>query len=264
MKLVTKYRLYVDEVGNPDLDSSSDPNHRFLCLAGVIFELDYVKKVLSPELEDLKTRYFGSHPDDPIILHRKELLYGKPPFSALKDPNIRERFNKEFLAKLREWNYTVIAVIIDKREHAEKYSTWRYDPYHYCQEILIERYRLFLDIRKARGDIMFESRGSKEDMRLKKSFRAIMESGTHNLSADDLQRHFTSMELKVKSKQANIAGLQVADLIAHPARRWCFKNMFDMHDQSNTFGDQVILILERDKFFRYNGIINSYGVKKLP
>ena len=259
-----KYRMYVDEVGNPDLDSSIDPNHRFLCLAGVIFDLDYVMRVLSPDIENLKTKYFGSHPDDPVILHRKELLYSKPPFSSLKDPELKERFNKELLAKLRIWDYNVIVVIIDKREHAEKYSTWRYDPYHYCQEVLIERYRLFLDIKKAKGDIMFESRGSKEDMRLKKSFRTIMESGTHNLSAEDLQKHFTSLELKVKSKQANIAGLQVADLIAHPARRWGFKTIFNMPDPSNTFGDQVIEILTSEKFFRYNGVISSYGVKKLP
>ncbi len=264
MKQVLKYRMYVDEVGNPDLASSSDPNHRFLCLAGVVFDLDYVMNVLSPELESLKFRYFGSHPDDPIILHRKELLYSKPPFSVLKDLILKEQFNIELLQKLTEWDYTVNAVVIDKKEHSEKYSTWRYDPYHYCQEVLIERYRLFLDIRKTKGDIMFESRGSKEDMRLKKSFRSIMESGTHNLSADDLQEHFTSKELKVKSKQANIAGLQVADLIAHPVRRWCFKNIFNMHEVSNTFGDKVIEILESKKFFRYNGLIISYGDKKLP
>ena len=259
-----KYRLYVDEVGNPDLNSSADENHRFLCLAGIIIDLDYVIKVLSPELEALKVKYFGSHPDEPIILHRKEILYKKPPFSNLKNPETELRFNNELLDKLREWNYSVITVIIDKREQSEKYSTWRYDPYHYCQEVLIERYRLFLNINKAKGDVMFESRGGKEDMRLKRSFRAIMDSGTHNLSSEDLHLHMTSIELKVKSKQANIAGLQVADLIAHPARRWCFKNFFGMDDAQYTFGDRVIEILECEKFFRYNGEIRSYGAKKLP
>jgi len=33
-----KYRIYVDETGNPDLKSSDDPNHRFLILIGVIKE----------------------------------------------------------------------------------------------------------------------------------------------------------------------------------------------------------------------------------
>lgn len=259
-----KYRLYVDEVGNPDLESSADENHRFLCLTGVIIELDYVSKVISPQLESLKVKYFGSHPDEPIILHRKELVRRKPPFTVLRDPEIERRFNEDILLKLKQWEYSVIVVIIDKHEHAEKYTTWRYDPYHYCQEILIERYRLFLNINKSKGDIMFESRGGKEDMRLKRSFRQIMDSGTHNISSFDLQSHLTSLELKVKSKQSNIAGLQVADLLAHPARRWCFRNFYGMDDKKQTFGDRVIDILEREKFFRYKGEITSYGVKKLP
>jgi len=91
-----------------------------------------------------------------------------------------------------------------------------------------------------------------------------MDSGTHNLSSEDLHMHLTSIELKIKSKQANIAGLQVADLIAHPARRWCFKNFFGMDDALYIFGDRVIEILESEKFFRYNEEIRSFGAKKLP
>ncbi|HUT24239.1 MAG TPA: hypothetical protein VM492_07865 [Sumerlaeia bacterium] len=37
-----KHRIYIDEVGNSDLESSDDPNHRFLSLTGVVLGLDYV------------------------------------------------------------------------------------------------------------------------------------------------------------------------------------------------------------------------------
>ncbi|MFZ4661805.1 MAG: DUF3800 domain-containing protein, partial [Caldilineaceae bacterium] len=74
-----KYRLYIDEVGNSDLDASSDPNHRYLSLTGVICELGYVQATLFPALETLKQRYFGSHPDEPICLHRKELVNHRYP-----------------------------------------------------------------------------------------------------------------------------------------------------------------------------------------
>ncbi len=259
-----KYRLYVDEVGNPDLRSSENEEHRFLCLAGVAVEIDYTANTLNPELEDLKKKYFNSHPDEPIILHRKEILYKKPPFSILKDNELLGKFNNELLEKLTDWEYTVFAILIDKKEHDERYSTWKYDPYHYCQEILIERFRLFLDIKGSKGDIMVESRGSKEDMRLKDSYRRIMENGTHNLSSDDLKSHFTSLELKVKPKTANISGLQLADLIAHPSRRWFFKSVLNMDDGKVTFEDEIINILEKAKFFRYRGKIYGYGTKKLP
>ncbi len=109
-----KYRLYVDEVGNPDLRSSENEEHRFLCLTGVVFEIEYVSKVLFPELEKIKSDFFNSHPDDPIIFHRKEILKRKPPFSVLRDQTIRERFNKTILEKLESWEYTVFSVLIDK------------------------------------------------------------------------------------------------------------------------------------------------------
>ena len=63
-----KYRIYIDEVGNPDLGSSDNPNHRFLSLTGVILELDYVQSILHPQMEKLKEKFFKSHPDEPIIL----------------------------------------------------------------------------------------------------------------------------------------------------------------------------------------------------
>ena len=37
-----------------------------------------------------------------------------------------------------------------------------------------------------------------------------------------------------------------------------------MDDGKNTFGDEIIKILEKDKFFRYEGKIYGYGAKKLP
>lgn len=259
-----KYRLYVDEVGNSDLKSSTHQDHQFLCLTGVAFDLDYVNNTLFPQVEEFKRKYFGSHPDDPIILHRKELLHKKPPFSVLQAPRIEKEFNTELLRHLADWDYNVIAVLIDKLEHSQRYSTWKYDPYHYCQEILIERFRLFLDIKRAHGDMMFESRGGKEDTRLKRSFKNIMENGTNNLSAADLSNHFTSKEVKIKPKSANVSGLQIADLVAHPVRRWFFQEYYGENDGKTTFGDQVIKILLDRKFFRYRCGIKGYGAKKLP
>ncbi|MCF8083798.1 MAG: hypothetical protein K9M96_11930 [Deltaproteobacteria bacterium] len=93
--MTNKYRMYVDEVGNPDLESSFNPNHRFLSLTGIIIHLNYVKEAFHSEIELLKAKYFSSHPDDPVVLHRKELLSAKPPFQALSDQAVREKFDKE-------------------------------------------------------------------------------------------------------------------------------------------------------------------------
>ena len=45
--------MYVDEVGNADLGASTDPNHRYLVITGVVMDLDYVGRVVAPRLESL-------------------------------------------------------------------------------------------------------------------------------------------------------------------------------------------------------------------
>lgn len=110
-----KYRIYIDEVGNPDLESSDNPNHRFLSLTGIILELDYVKSVLHPQMEALKAKYFDYHPDDPIVFHRKEMVNALLPFQNLKAPDIRAKFDSELLTLLRSWQYVVISVCLDKK-----------------------------------------------------------------------------------------------------------------------------------------------------
>jgi len=110
-----KYRIYIDEVGNPDLESSDNPNHRFLSLTGIIFELEYVKKIVFPKLETLKNKYFNAHPDEPIVLHRKELFKADYPFETLRDPKTRKSFDEEILNLLEKLNYTIITVCLDKK-----------------------------------------------------------------------------------------------------------------------------------------------------
>ena len=64
----------------------------------------------------------------------------------------------------------MISVCLDKKSHQDTYQVWRYDPYHYCLALLLERFTFFLEHQEVKGDVMAESRGGKEDMRLKKSF----------------------------------------------------------------------------------------------
>jgi len=104
-----KNRLYIDEVGNSDLKASRDPNHRYLSLTGVILGLDYVDRVVAPEIETLKRRYFTTHVDEPLVFHRKELVNRRPPFQALRDRKIEEKFNADLLNLLERLEYRVIS-----------------------------------------------------------------------------------------------------------------------------------------------------------
>jgi hypothetical protein len=255
-----KYRIYVDEVGNPDLGSSDSPNHRFLSLTGVAFGLEYVGEVLHPQVEALKREFFGSHPDEPVILHRKELVNARPPFEALRDRATRAAFDERLLALMNAWEYTVVSVCLDKKKHRETYATWRYDPYHYCLAVLLERFVFLLDQTDARGDAMAESRGGREDRRLKASFARLLERGTDYVAPERFTHRLTSRQLKVKPKAANIAGLQVADLLAHPSRNEIILENQSAAVRLGPFAEKVVRILQ-DKYYQQGGRI--YGKKLL-
>ncbi len=244
-----KFRIYIDEVGNPDLESSEDPNHRFLSLTGVILDLDYVQQVVHPQMEVLKGKYFSYHPDEPVVFHRSEMVNALPPFQALKDPEVRRNFDDELLRLLDAWEYSVTSVCLDKKKHKETYTVWRYDPYHYCLEVLLERFVFFLNRRQSHGDAFAESRGGKEDRRLKAAYIRLWEHGTNFVGPDQFQRALTSKQLKVKLKTNNISGLQLADLLAHPSRNEILKEQGLLQKDLAPFAQQVIAILGR----KYDG-----------
>ena len=114
------------------------------------------------------------------------------------------------------------------------------------------------------GDVLAESRGGKEDRRLKDSFARLYDSGTDYVQASKFSDRLTSKQLKVKSKSNNIAGLQIADLVAHPS----FKATQARHENRalpDNFGGKVGVILEGSKYHRHpSGKIDGWGRKWLP
>ena len=172
------------------------------------------------------------------------MLNARAPFDALKDDGVRQLFDEELLKLLADWRYTVITVCLDKKKHKETYSMWRYDPYHYCLAVLLERFAFFLRREGAVGDVMAESRGGKEDMRLKKSFARLWEQGTEYVEPAQFQERFTSKQLKVKIKANNISGLQVCDLLAHSSRHEILWESQLVERPPAPFAKKVIAILQ--------------------
>lgn len=109
-----------------------------------------------------KRRYFGSHPDEPVTLHRKELVNHRYPFQALRDPDVESMFNQDLLTYLRNWEYRVVTVCLDKKNHIETYQTWARSPYYYCLVILLERFNFWLNRIDSKGDVTAEYRDCKE------------------------------------------------------------------------------------------------------
>lgn len=233
---------------------------------GVILDHTYVDQVLQPEMEKLKRDFFEYHADEPVVFHRKDMVNYRGRFGVLKNPEIESAFNNALLKCFKHWEYSIITVLMDKKEHRDKYQIWKFDPYHYCLAVLMERYLFFLERHNAQGDVLIESRGTNPDMRLKKSFMQLMEVGSEFIKGEKFKQRLTSGEIKVKPKQANIAGLQLADLLAHPCRRDSLRRtgLYDSSgDKPRPFGEQIIEVIT-EKYERYKGEIMGSGIKKLP
>jgi hypothetical protein len=261
------HRMYVDEVGNHDMKESLSENERFLTLFGVWTDFNHMVNVIQPEMRAIKLEFFQPDPDNPVILHRKEICRYQGVFSTLYgDKEKRKRFGDRMLRAYREWQYTAAVVTIDKLEHLSRYQVWRHAPYHYCLEVLLERYVLFLHYRGLRGDIMVESRNATLDRKLKDSFGRLYKDGTRHISAEIMQESLTSGELKLKKKKTNVAGLQLADLLAHSAQYDLLAECGIVESQESEYGREIARILNEDKYNRdtKTGRIQGYGKKLLP
>lgn len=260
----SKYRMYIDESGNSDTGIAAGENNRFLCLTGVIFDLEYVNIVFAKELEDFKSKFFGFNADNPTVLHRKDIVNYRGKFSVLKDEQTRIRFNSELFEKISNWQFTIISVLIDKKEIVNIYGEWANHPYHFCLEVLLEKYIIFLKDKHAIGDVLIESRDKEDDRKLSEVYRTLYSKGTRFVNGEELRRYLSSVEIKIKPKTANIAGLQIADLLVTNIRnRILIKHNLKQNLNPNSFGNKLVNLII-PKIFKHRTKIWGYGLKKLP
>jgi len=254
------YRLYIDESGDHTYYETEDPAKRYLGLTGILVESEFYRTIFQPELELLKQRHFPHSPDEPVILHREDIVNRRGPFWRLRDPEKEKIFNEDLLQFLKQQRYCVISVVIDKNAQVRRYSEAAYHPYHYCLIAILERYCGYLNFYNARGDVLAESRGGTEDSQLKVAYKSIYEAGTYYRSPEFFQKVLTSEEIKIKPKWKNIAGLQIADILAHPCKQDILVDLKKYTVFGDNFGMQICrCITPKYNQQVYEGKIWGYG-----
>jgi hypothetical protein len=260
-----RFRLYMDESGDHVFRETTLISHRFLCLLGCWFRNpDYLR--FHASLEELKTHYLPHHPDDPVILHRDDMINARKAFKALRVPDKRAAFDQDLLEVIQSADFKVMAVVIDKALMREKYREAAGHPYHIGLGFLLQRYAGYLNHINRVGDVLAEARGGEEDLLLKESYSRVYDRGIWDItSANTFQSALTSRELKLKSKPANIAGLQLADLLGHPTKMWVLKEYGLYTEPLAPFCEKIMPIVET-KFNRqlYQDIVEGYGYLLYP
>jgi hypothetical protein len=264
------YRLYLDESGTPSYEDCGSTDRQFLCITGVIISLEETKQKLFPALEQLKDEFFPSHhPDHPVILHRDEIVKKSGSFWPLRDDVINKKWEERIIKILEETEFRCISVVINKTSYKSKYGNAAHHPYLFVLNVILERYIKFLEDKNENGDVMAESRGGNEDMKLKGEYKSLYSRGTYYDSPIRFQNCLTSKEIKIKNKNQNVSGLQLADLICHPLKYLILRGYKKCENKSGNYAKRVCkTLIEKNKLFKSTnrkGIskITGFGIKYL-
>lgn len=254
-----RYRLYLDESGDHTYNQLDDLSRRYLGLLGVWFRQadDYV--AFDHDMNSFKQGIFGARPDKPVVLHRSCIINRKGPFGVLCDPEIRRRFNDGLLGVIQRAKCHVACVVIDKQTHSGRYDNPLH-PYHYCLAAMLDRYSGWLNYKTAVGDVMAEGRGREEDLQLAQAYRRVYEGGTIMFSHSHHQKALTSKDIKIQSKRANLPGLQLADILAHPVKQAMLIEKGLIPETGDVYGKQIIEAVD-SKFNKKEGSgqVSGYG-----
>lgn len=257
-----KYRLYIDESGTHNYSKSNEIKERYLCLNGIIISAKHNQDVFDKKWEDLRN-IFTEDPDYPAIFHLTDVMNKIGVFGKLEDADIQEDFNQKYLEILEDCEFVVCSVVIDKKEHLKKYGQTAMHPYHYCINVLLERYVQFLIQNNGYGDVVAEVRGKKEDKKLKAEFEHFYNNGTYYLKSEVIQAKLTSKKLKLETKEARISGLELSDMLATPMKFLTLYKYDEIDDLSYNFTKKILKTIHpkirRSPFNK--GRTKGFGVK---
>ena len=215
---------------------------------------------LQASVEDVKRAHLSYDPDVPPILHREDILHRRGQFHVLKDDATRTAFDDALIELVDTAPVTIFGVVIDKFSHGRKEYRDLTHAYHYCLTAMLERYCGLLGFLGAVGDVLVEARGKREDMTLKEKFRSVWKNGTFYISSGQAQKTLTSRELKIKPKNLNIAGLQMADILAHPVKRDVLLDRRRVDSLGGAFAERIMAVAKaKYNCQRYDGRVRGYG-----
>jgi len=203
------YIVFLDESGDHNLEKI-DKTYPVFCLAACIVDFDYYRRTVEKEVDELKIEHFGTRE---IILRSYDIRKQKGQFSSLVDMYKRTAFYEsldEIMAKL---DYKVIAAVINKEKLKTSYKTPS-DPYDLCFRFILERMCMYIGRENNTAILRIESREGHNDKILAEDYEEFRNTGNRMIPAKEVRTKLVDLSFNQKSQ--NIAGHQIADLVAFP------------------------------------------------
>jgi Protein of unknown function (DUF3800) len=209
---------FFDECGDHSMEVIDRDFPLFLLSAVIVERERYVNEII-PRLNSFKLGYWDH---EGVNIHSRDIRKSAGPFSMLQNPDRRRRFKNELSILMKELPYTLFVVGIHKEQHRNKYQEEAQNPYNLAVTLAFERIVHFMERSgETKLPVIAEARGKNEDRDLEAAFYRLMTGGTDYIAAERFRR--LSCPLHFADKRQNVAGVQLADLCAHPAARHILK-----------------------------------------
>lgn len=239
--------IFLDESGDHNL-VKIDPSYPMFVLAGCVFDMDYYINTVEPAIDKLKIDHFGK---SSVILRSYDIRKQKGDFSCLVDKKKQDAFHSDFNELFSSLDFTVIASAINKSYLKNQYSDPD-NPYHLCFEFILERIIMYLGRSKESMLIRIESRETHNDKKLAEVYSDFRARSGGYFDVSEIRSKIN--DLSFNQKTQNIAGMQIADLVAYPIGRW----VLDKNKENKPF--EFI----KQKIHSKNGKYLNYGLKIFP
>lgn len=250
------YIVYADESGDHSL-TSIDPQHPVFVLAFcLVHKPTYINSIV-PAFQRLKFEFWGH---DSVVLHSHEIRKEHGDFNILRNAETRAKFLDRLNGVIEAADFTIIAAVIDKQRHVEKYSEPA-GPYEIALAFCMERLHRCL-MERGQADrktyVQVECRGAAEDAKLELEFRRVCDG-------QNAVGPMPNLDIRFMDKKHNSTGLQLADLVVHPIGRHAIKP-----NQPNRAYDILETKFRRGPSFGgfggqlRQGPIRGYGLKTFP
>ncbi len=203
--------MFLDESGDHSL-SKIDPQYPLFVLCGVLLSDEYHKTTATEALKEFKQNLFGL---EDLILHTVDFARNQAGFESMADHSFRARFFQALEDLVIQLDFKLVACVIRKQAHLDKYGLNALDPYMLSLSVLVERFAF--ECGGAGGTIVAESRDETLNNALELAFLDLKIRGTDFIPATKIRRRIHNFV--IRDKQENIAGLQIADVCATPIGR---------------------------------------------
>lgn len=240
----TEYIAFLDECGDHSLTKIDRDFPVFVLSLLLVKRSDYRDTIL-PAINSLKLKYWDH---EGVNLHSRDIRKASGPFAIMQNTALRQPFMDDLSVLMRDLPYEAFIVGIHKQKLCDRYV--RADnPYELALTFVMERLLFCLEQRDQPVlPIIAEARGTNEDNALKAAFFDLISNGTRYIGKNRFEKR--AFLLKFHNKLKNIAGIQLADLCAHPAARHILKP-----DQENKAFEIV-----KNHLYRGNGRVNGWKV----